>query len=201
MAGVMAAVAVYSMYSANERADQMASGQNASNAAAHDKSVAKAEADAKDRRDELLRRFGVSSGKLADTQQDIERGTAIQLTNLEMELAKANSVTDNAIASRHITGRLAERMNNVIDIQGSLQKGTIVQNAEAQVRDVGNKLETMAMNTETSEMNLDIDLSNAVTAADNQLVSSYSYSQSTGIGGVVASGVSAGMSTYLATKD
>jgi hypothetical protein len=194
MSGALTAAVVYSSYSANQRADAQASAQNAANAAAYNRSTALAEKNSKERKDELLRRFGISSSKLKDTSQDVIQGTGVQLTGLEMELAKAQSVTDNKLATQHITGRLAERFQNTIDIQGSMEKGNILQNTEAQLKDLGNKLETMTMNYESDQLNLDIDFSNSINAANNQLVANHAYSQSTGWAGVVASGVTGYMS-------
>jgi len=203
MLGIIAATTAVSMYSAqqaNKAADAQAESQNAENAAAHDRSVALAEKNAEERKTELLRRFGITSSKLKDTSQDIFKGSAMQLTNLEMELAKAQSVTDNKLATQHITGRLADRLKNSIDIQGDMQAGNIIQNTESQIKDLGNKLETMTMNVESEQMNLDIDLSNSINSANNQLVSSHAYSSSTGLGGVMSAGISTGLSAYSVLK-
>ena len=191
MSAVMTAVTAYSVYSANERADSLASAQNASNKAAHARSLELSEKNVADRKEELLRRFGISSGKMKDTEGDIFQATSVKLTALEMDIAKAKSVTDNTLASKHITGRLAERMNNAIAIQGDMTKGNILQDSEAQIKDLGNKLETLTTNNETEMMNLDIDLSNSINAADNALVAGTAYSSSSGLGGVVAAGVTA----------
>jgi hypothetical protein len=190
------AVGAYSSYSANQRADAQANAQNAANAEAYNRSVERAAQDSEDRKAELLRRFGISSSKLKNTSQDIARGTATQLTALDMELAKAQSVTDNKLATQHITGRLADRFRNTIDIQGGMQKGNILQNTEAQLKETGNKLETMTMNYESDQLDLDIDYSNSINAANNQLVANHAYSQSTGLVGIIATGAS----TALAAK-
>jgi len=201
MGGFITAAVVVGTYSAdqaNKRQDSIASARNEANQASYARSTALAEQNAVDRKEELLRRFGVSSGKLQDTSKDITKGASIKLTALDMELAKAQSVTDNKLATQHITGRLADRLRNTVDISGAMQKGNILQDTEAQLRDVGNKLETMTMNVESEQMNLDIDLSNSINTANNQLVAGTAYSQSTGLAGVVASGVSSGTAAYSA---
>jgi hypothetical protein len=136
---------------------------------------------------------------MEDTSQDVFKATSTKLTALEMDIAKAKSVTDNTLASKHITGRLAERMNNAIAIQGDMTKGNILQDSEAQIKDLGNKLETLTTNNETEMMNLDIDLSNSINAADNALVAGTAYSSSSGLGGVVAGGVTAFANNYTPT--
>ena len=188
-------------YEANQTADARASAANAANAAAADRSRLQADEDAKSRRDELLRRFKITSGKVKDSQQQIELATANSLTSLDLTLAKSRSATDNVLASRHIQGRVAERLKNAVAIQGSMQKGTIVQGAEAQIKDLGSKLESMGTNLETEQMNLDIDLSNAITAADNAEIRGVTYSSSTGLAGVATAGLQgASMGLNLATS-
>jgi len=199
-AAVMVGTTMYASDQANSRMDAQAAAQNAANQEAYNRSTALAEKDTVARKEELLARFGVSSAKLKDTSQDVIRGTSVQLTALEMELAKAQSVTDNNMASKHITGRLAERMRNTVSIQGNMQKGNIIQNTEAQLKDIGNKLETMGTNVETEQMNLDIDLSNSINAANNQLVAGTAYSQSTGLGGTIAAGAISGVQAYSMTS-
>ena len=200
VAGSTAALSMYSSSQANSRADSIADSQNASNTAANNRSVALAEQDNADRKAELLKRFNISSSKMADTSQDINTGLATKLTSLNMELVKAQSVTDNTLATGNITGRLAERLRNTSAIQGSMAKGNAIQDTDAQLKDLGSKLETMATDKETQDLNLDIDTSSAITAANNQLVSNYAYSNSTGLAGTVATGISTGMSTYSAVK-
>jgi hypothetical protein len=204
MGGFMTAASVgVSMYTAdqaNQRQDQIAADQNRNNTEASNRSIAQANADNAKRKAELLRRFNVSSGKLADSAQDINTGLATTLTSMDMQLVKAQSVTNNILATNHVTGRLAERMRNAGEIQGSMAVGNAVQDTNAQLKDIGSRLETMAMNKESEDLNLDIDTSNAVTAANNQLVSNHAYSQSSGLGGVLASGISTGVSVYSVTK-
>jgi hypothetical protein len=186
---VVAGASMYVADQANNSADQRAADANAANTQAADRSRKLAEADDKKRRAELLRRFNIKADKTVDTNKVINQATATKLTNFEMQLASAQSVTDNALATKHITGRLAERLNNAQSIQASMAKGTIIQGAESQHMDVGDNLEMMRMNYESENLNLDIDLSNAINQANNQEVRGYTYSTSTGTAGVIASGV------------
>jgi len=186
---VVAGASMYAADQANNAADQRAADANAANTQAADRSRKLAEADAKKRRAELLRRFNIKADKTVDTNKVINQATATKLTNFEMQLASAQSVTDNALATKHISGRLAERLKNAQSIQASMAKGTIIQGAEAQHRAVGDNLEMMRMNYESENLNLDIDLSNAINQANNQEVRGYTYSTSTGTAGVIAAGV------------
>ena len=192
---VTAAVAVggISMYAAdqaNSAADQRAADANAANSAAASRSRELSVANAAKRKEELLRRFNISSSNLSDSNAAINMGLATQLTSMDLAISKSASITDNALATKHITGRLAERMQNAMAIQGDSQRGTAIQAAEQAHRDVGAQLETMGMNYESESMNLDIDLSNSMTSINNSEVANYSYSASTGIGGVLSSGIS-----------
>jgi len=204
MSGVVTAavvgVSMYSTYESNKRQDRIAKDQNRNNRIAHDMSVSNAEEYGRQRRDELLRRFNISSSKLKDTSQDVMQGSEIKLTALDMAFAKAASATDNAIASKHITGRLADRMRSVMSIGNSMEKGNIVQDTEAQLTAIGNKLETLEMNRETQAMDVDIDVTNSINTANNSLVTNHAYSQSTGLAGTLATGLSSGVMAYGAMK-
>ena len=194
---VVGGATMYATNASNKRADEIASSQNASSADANARSIARAEANNASRKAELLRRFNISSDKLADNAQQINTGLAVQLTSLEMSLAKTESATDNALATNHITGRLAERLRNAQSIQGSMAKGNAIQDTQAQLTELGNKLETMAMNKTTEDMDLDIDTSNAITSANNSMINNYAYSSSTGTAGVISAGVVSGVNTGL----
>jgi len=185
------AVSVASTVAANSRADKQAAAQNASNQLANEKSTERAEKNRIERKGELLRRFNISSSKMKDNRADILGGTATQLSELDTQLLAASSSLGNTMATRQLTGRLAQRLRTAGSIQGDQAKGNILQATEAQFKDLGNKLETMKMNKETQEMDLDIDTSNAINSANNQMVSNRAYSQSSGLAGVAASGFSA----------
>ena len=186
---VVGGASMYAADQANDQADQRASDANASNQAASDRSRKLSAKNSAVRKSELLRRFDIKTGKVKDTQERIHMATATKLTNLDMQLAHAKSATTNTLATRKITGRLAERMQAAQAITGEMQKGTVVQSAEAQVQAIGDKLEAMSMTLESEQMNVDIDLSNAINSANNQEVRGYTFSQSTGGAGVMAAGV------------
>jgi len=191
MFGILgAALGVATTILGNDAADSRAASANAANTEAADRSRALSEKNAADRKAELLKRFKIKSSKVKDASQQINTATATKLTNLDMQINKARSATDNASATKHLTGRLTERLKNVQAIQGSLSKGTILQAGEAQNKEVGSKLETLTMDVESEQMNLNIDLSNSINAANNAEVRGYTYSTSSGIGGVMSSAVS-----------
>ena len=183
-------VSMYTASKANKAADERASVANANNAAAAEQSRLLAEQSASSRQAELLRRFNITSGKVKDSVNDVYQATALNLTNLDMDILKANSVTDNALATKHIEGRLSQRLQSVIDIKGDMQKGSILQGTEQQVRSVNEKLSSMRMDLESEQMNVDIDLHNAINQANNQEIMNYTYSSSTGTLGVISSGIS-----------
>ena len=194
------AVSMYTASEANSAADARANAANVANTEAAERSRLAAEADAKARKEELLRRFSIKSAKVKDSSQEVFRSAAVKLTSLESQLATAYSVTDNALATKHITGRLAERLRNTQAIKGSLAKGTIIQESEAMVKDIGRKLETMTMDVESEQLDLNIDLSNAINAANNAEVRGYTYSTSTGTAGLVSAGVSGALQGYTIGK-
>lgn len=206
MGGIFTAIAVSTVVSvgstmaANSRADKQAAAQNASNQLANEKSREREEKNRIERKGELLRRFNISSSKLKDNRADILGGTATALSELDQQLLVASSSTGNVLATRQITGRLAQRLRTAGSIQGDQAKGNILQATEAQFKDLGNKLETMSMNKETQEMDLDIDTANAINSANNQMVANRAYSQSSGMAGVVAGGISAGLGGYMSGK-
>ena len=187
---IVGGAAIYASSSANSAADQRASDANAANQASADRSRELSTANTATRRAELLRRFDVKSAKTVDTNQQINIATAINLTEFDMQMASAQSVTDNALATRQITGRLAERLRAAQSIQGDMKKGTIVQSSEAKHREIGDNLEMMRMNYESEEMNVNIDLANSINSANNQEVRGWTASQSTGSAGVISSGIS-----------
>jgi len=196
MSGVITAAVVVgtaSMYSAdqaNSAADARASSANTANALSATRSRELAAQNAADRKEELLRRFNVKAGKIQDSTQQINLATASKLTNLDMQMKTARSATDNTLATKHVTGRLADRLKSVQDIKGSMAKGSIIQASETQTKGVSEKLETLAMDVESEQMNLGIDLSNSINAANNAEVRGYSYSSSTGTAGMVVAGIS-----------
>jgi len=193
MLGLLTAgLAIYSMVEAdkqNKEADKRASKANAANKAAAEEARRRAEEDATARKAELLRRFNISGSKIDDSRQQINMATSVELTSLDMSLLEARSKTDNTLASRHITGRLAARLKNAADIKGDMAKGSITQKAVTQNKEISAKLETLAMDLETQQLDLDIDLDNAITAANNNEVRGYVDSSSRGTAGVVAGGL------------
>jgi len=201
-----AGVGMYSANQANKAADQRASDANKANSASAERSRLNAQKNTEERRAELLRRFNIKSSKVADSADNINRATAVKLTSIDLAASKAMSTTDNVAATRHITGRLASRMKNALNIHEGMQKGTTLQEGEQANREIGAKLEAMGMDYESESKNLDIDLTNAINAANNAEVRGYSYSQSTGSLGVInagISGASSGMSmgaSYKAAK-
>jgi len=190
LGAVTGAFSMYSAVQANKAADARAAQANFENAMAADRARRKAEKDAKERKEELLKRFKVKSSKIKDTSQEVFRATANKLTNLDMQMNKARSATDNALATKHLSGRLADRLRATQAIQGSMAKGTVVQASEASLKSIGDKLETLAADTEAQELNLDIDLSNSIEAANNDEIRGYTFSRSTGDLGVMSSTLS-----------
>lgn len=185
----VSAATMYATHEANKAADARAEAANKANALAANRSRELAEKDAKKRREELLRRFNIKADKVRDTNQVINSATSTKLTNFEIQLASAQSITDNTLATKHITGRLAERLRNAQAIQASMQKGTMLQEAEAQHITVGDNMEMMAMNYESESLNLGIDLENAINQANNQEIRGVTYSASTGTAGMISAGI------------
>jgi len=189
-AGGMGLLSYYTASQSNKVANARAAAANANNIAAANQARAEAEANNLTRQTELLRRFKIRAGKIKDSNQLVGQATALQLTNLDMEILKAHSVTDNAIASRHIEGRLSERLQNSIDIQKSMTSGNIVQGAQSQVRDINSKLEAMTSDLESKQLNVQIDFNNAINQANNNEIRGITYSSSTGTLGAISSGIS-----------
>ena len=201
MAGIVAAavtagsaeLSFYSAQQSNKAADRRAAAANANNAAAAEQSRLAAAESNKLRQSELLRRFKINAGKVKDTVKELEQSTALKLTTVDMSILKAKSVTDNTMASKHIEGRLAERLQNTIDIQKDMAKGNIVQATEADIKSVNSKLENMVSNLESQQMNVDIDFSNAINQANNNEIRGITFSSSTGMLGAINAGVGGAM--------
>ncbi len=186
----VAGLGVASSVAANSAAGKRADAANAANSESAERSRLAAQKNTEERRAELLRRFNIKSSKVADSADNINRATAVKLTSIDLAASKAMSTTDNVAATRHITGRLASRMKNALNIHEDMQKGTTLQEGEQANREIGAKLEAMGMDYESETLNLDIDLTNALNAANNAEVRGYTYSQSTGALGVINAGVS-----------
>ena len=186
---VVGGAMAYSTYESNKAADRRAADANAANSAAAEHSRQMAERDNKQRTDELYRRFKIKAAKTQDVSQQLDEAATMKLTSLDMALAQSESKTDNVLASHHVTGRLAERLLAAQSIAGSMQRGSILSGLEQQHRSIGDNLEMMRMNLDTQAMNLNIDTDNAILAANNQEVRGWQSSLSTGMAGVLASGV------------
>ena len=186
---VVGGAMAYSSYESNKAADRRASNANAANSAAAAHSREMAEKDNKARKNELYRRFKIKSAKTKDVVQQLDEAASMKLTSMDMALAQAESKTDNVLASHNVTGRLAERLLASQSIAGSMQRGTIMSSLEQQHRAIGDNLEMMEMNLETQAKNLQIDTDNAILAANNQEVRGWQSSLSTGMVGVIASGI------------
>lgn len=186
---VSTAVAIKSTSDSNKRADEIADNQNYANTEAANRSISLSEKDNADRKAELLRRFNIKNSKIADTANVINTATAHKLTNINMQMTAARSATTNNLATKGITGRLAERLRAVQSVKGSQVKDSVLQGQEAELKAIGDKLETQAMDFESENLNLNIELGNAINAANNQQISNYAYSASTGTAGVFASGI------------
>lgn len=187
---VVAGASMYASSQANAAADQRAEDANAANSAAANRSRELSAEQNIVRKGELLRRFNIKTSKLQDTNQQINMALSTKLTSHTMSIATTESKTDNVLASKGITGRLAERLRAAQDIQGDMQKGTLISEAEQKHRSIGDNLEMLAMNYESEAMNIDIDTANAINSANNQEVRGWTASTSTGTAGVMASGVS-----------
>jgi hypothetical protein len=192
MAG-MAALQYYTSYEANEAANARAEAANANNAAAAEHSRLLAERDNKVRQEELLRRFNIRAGKVKDSVNDLQQSTALQLSNIDMEVLKATSITDNKLAAKHIEGRLADRFTNALALIGKLQEATAIQASQASAREVNEKLSAMVMDLESEQLNVNIDYSNAINQANNNEVRGITYSNSTGDLGSITVGLSGAM--------
>lgn len=197
---VVAGAAMYASDQANSAADQRADDANKANQAASNRSRELSAINSKKRRTELLRRFDIKSQKTQDTALQLDSKLAIDLTNFEMQLASAQSTTDNALASRKIIGRLSERYKAAQEIQASMKKGTMIQEGEQDRRGIGDNLEMMRMNYESENLNLDIDVANSINSANNQEVRGYTASTSTGSAGVLVAGISGAASGAAAGR-
>lgn len=190
-------LSLYQAYEANKTADAQAKAANYNNKAAADHSRLLAEQDSRERQDSLLKKFKIKAGEVKDSVDDIKQATAVSLSNLDMEILKAKSITDNTNASRHIEGRLTQRLQASIDIQGDLQQGSITQNAQQQTRSVNDKLVQMRRQLESQQENISVDYDNAINQANNNEIRNISYSHSTGTLGIISSGI-AGASMGMA---
>jgi len=192
-------VGMASASAANKAADQRAEDANFANTQAASRSRDLAAQNAKNRKAELLRRFDIKSGKMKDSNQQINMGLATKLTSFELAYQKASSVTDNALATKHITGRLANRMRSAQAVQASMSKSGLIQAGEQSHREIGSKLESLLMNKETEDSGIDVDLSNSINGANNQEVKGWTASTSSGSLGVANAaigGLAQGLSMY-----
>jgi len=203
---VIGGASYYAASESNKAADRRASAQNTNNMMAANRSRDLATKNNEARKAELLRRFNIKTDKIHDTNQEVNQALSVELTDFTMQLAAASGKLENALATKHLEGRLAERMKIAQSIQAEMKKDTLVQRAEATHRKIGDNLEMMRMDYESEQMNVGIDLSNSINAANNQEVRNWAYSTSSGSAGVisstvggVASGVSLGTSINSAT--
>lgn len=202
-AAVTAGASMYASGQANKAADQRARDANLANTAAANRSRELSEASAAKRKAELLRRFDIKADKTVDTNRQINTALSTKLTNFSMELSASISKTENALATRNIRGRLADRMRTAAAVQSEMKKGTLIQAAEASHEKIGDNLEMMRMNYESEYLNVGIDLADSINAANNQEVRGWTASTSTGGAGVMASGIggaSQGLSLGLNIK-